>query len=300
MSAAFTKQPSEQPQTIAPGASAGAPGDSALDPQHKRVYQACIPCRRRKVRCDLGSVDNPHDPPCVRCRRESKECFFSATRRKRKGDEALEEYDDEYIIRNGRKRHYLDDTPPVQERRSFSTGPLTPGGSSGRTLPLKRPSDGGHGMHGSISHGHEDSNAHVENFEAQSVMRKEVYGPHDALDLLYKAATDSPHVGQPLQEAASLAAPPSLPTSRPPLRPSREQSVSFSSDRRPPRQFPRAAAPIDPRIPKVAGKDKQEIEKRLASVEHEEGYAEALQAWSRFRFVRAGWFTKEEAIKYIV
>jgi hypothetical protein len=25
-------------------------------PQHKRVYQACIPCRRRKVKCDLGSV----------------------------------------------------------------------------------------------------------------------------------------------------------------------------------------------------------------------------------------------------
>ncbi|PSR94215.1 hypothetical protein BD289DRAFT_338620, partial [Coniella lustricola] len=55
--------------------------------QHKRVYQACIPCRRRKVRCDLGSVDNPHDPPCVRCRRESKECYFSATRRKRKTDD---------------------------------------------------------------------------------------------------------------------------------------------------------------------------------------------------------------------
>ncbi|KAF8542768.1 hypothetical protein BDD12DRAFT_632083, partial [Trichophaea hybrida] len=52
-------------------------------PAHKRTYQACIPCRQRKVRCDLGSVEAPHDPPCVRCRRESKECFFSATRRKR-------------------------------------------------------------------------------------------------------------------------------------------------------------------------------------------------------------------------
>lgn len=51
-------------------------------PIHKRTYQACIPCRERKVRCDLGSVEAPSDPPCVRCRRESKECFFSATRRK--------------------------------------------------------------------------------------------------------------------------------------------------------------------------------------------------------------------------
>jgi len=67
---------------------------------HRRGYQACDPCRKRKVKCDLGSkpayaitasdadmatgVDNPHDPPCSRCRREHKECVFSATRRKRK------------------------------------------------------------------------------------------------------------------------------------------------------------------------------------------------------------------------
>jgi hypothetical protein len=31
----------------------------------------------------------------------------------------------------------------------------------------------------------------------------------------------------------------------------------------------------------------------------EPGYAEALKAWSRFRFVRAGWFTPQEAIEYI-
>jgi hypothetical protein len=36
----------------------------------------------------------------------------------------------------------------------------------------------------------EESNTQLENLEAQEVMRREVYGPHDALDLLYKAATD--------------------------------------------------------------------------------------------------------------
>jgi hypothetical protein len=36
----------------------------------------------------------------------------------------------------------------------------------------------------------DDSNVQYENPEAQDVMRREVYGPHDALDLLYKAATD--------------------------------------------------------------------------------------------------------------
>jgi hypothetical protein len=32
------------------------------------------------VRCELGSADSPNKPPCARCRRESKQCFFAATR----------------------------------------------------------------------------------------------------------------------------------------------------------------------------------------------------------------------------
>ena len=40
-----------------------------------RSYQACVPCRKRKVRCDLGDPGNPSDPPCRRCRREHKDCF---------------------------------------------------------------------------------------------------------------------------------------------------------------------------------------------------------------------------------
>ncbi|EED20898.1 conserved hypothetical protein [Talaromyces stipitatus ATCC 10500] len=48
--------------------------------EHKRVYQACEPCRERKVRCELGAVDQPCKPPCARCRRESRECVFAASR----------------------------------------------------------------------------------------------------------------------------------------------------------------------------------------------------------------------------
>jgi hypothetical protein len=32
---------------------------------------------------------------------------------------------------------------------------------------------------------------------------------------------------------------------------------------------------------------------------HDAGYKEAIKSWSRFRFVRAGWFTPAEAIDYI-
>lgn len=31
----------------------------------------------------------------------------------------------------------------------------------------------------------------------------------------------------------------------------------------------------------------------------DQGYKDAISAWSRFRFVRAGWFTPAEAIDYI-
>ncbi|KAF8472094.1 hypothetical protein BDZ91DRAFT_489947 [Kalaharituber pfeilii] len=49
-------------------------------PHFKRSYQACLPCRSRKVRCDLGNPDAPNAPPCARCRREGKECVFSGPR----------------------------------------------------------------------------------------------------------------------------------------------------------------------------------------------------------------------------
>ena len=167
-----------------------------LASQHKRVYQACIPCRRRKVRCDLGSVDNPHEPPCVRCRRESKECYFSATRRKRKTDDPAEDdlEQDDYIVRNGRKQVRLSE--PVLDRRLYSEVPLTPGGGHGRSKPLRRPGDEGYEMDTENSErdsrtvDEDEPNTQLENLEAQSVMRREVYGPHDALDLLYKAATN--------------------------------------------------------------------------------------------------------------
>jgi hypothetical protein len=43
------------------------PKSSSPQPQHRRGYQACDPCRKRKVKCDLGSmfaiysIVNPRD-----------------------------------------------------------------------------------------------------------------------------------------------------------------------------------------------------------------------------------------------
>ncbi|KAI5961999.1 ARO80 [Candida theae] len=52
-------------------------------PEHKykRNYRACLNCRMRKVKCDLGPVDNPHEGKCARCLRERKDCVFVESKR---------------------------------------------------------------------------------------------------------------------------------------------------------------------------------------------------------------------------
>ncbi|KAK4137185.1 hypothetical protein BT67DRAFT_371129 [Trichocladium antarcticum] len=300
-----------------PGPSAATPSQaghlSAQAGQHKRVYQACIPCRRRKVRCDLGSVDDPHDPPCVRCRRESKECYFSATRRKRKADdESVDDQEqDDYILRNGRKQARGEDSPappPTIDRRLFSEVPLTPGGSHGRSQPLRRPGDANKSVRSNSStageFGNGEPNTPLENFEARSVMRREVYGPHDALDLLYKAATDkSVHFfdfgclvfashkpddnAAPARNATRLGSHYSHRDAE-----SRTSSSNILPGGHHSRHASRqeGSSTVDQAID-------PELTKRELSAEP--GYTEALKAWGRFRFVRAGWFTAQEAIDYI-
>ena len=306
--------------------------------QHKRVYQACIPCRRRKVRCDLGSVDDPHDPPCVRCRRECKECYFSATRRKRKNEddpsEELEERDqDDYVIRNGRKQLRTGESPSIAniDRRHFSEVPLTPSISHVRSHPLRRPIDGksaagsrasgggrgaeggGGGDGGGGEFGAGEPNTPLENFEARTVMRREVYGPHDALDLLYKAATDkSVHLypaetfgprrtdagdlnsssHKPDDHTLSSSGPtqPAAQRSRPDVSSRHSSSYTREQDGYVPRHMSRREGTNDPAIDPA-------LIKRDPSTDP--GTSEALKAWARFRFVRAGWFTAQEAMDYI-
>ncbi|CAK7221532.1 zinc finger transcriptional activator [Sporothrix curviconia] len=268
----------------------------AQQPGHKRVYQACIPCRRRKVRCDLGSVDNPHDPPCVRCRRESKECYFSATRRKRKTEDDAGIDSDDYVIRNGRRKLHADEMSALNGG-IFDNAPLGPALANVRSHPLRRPQpDDPSSRNGSTSSrktnnisAADEPNTPLENFEAQTVMRREVYGPHDALDLLYKAATDSPHTKQenlnngPAGQSQNRFA----------QQPGQGRSSDYFSSAtsgygsgRPGRAASRHEPAIDPELVRP---DPSTLP----------GYSEALKLWAKFRFVRAGWFTAQEAIEYI-
>ncbi|RFU24842.1 hypothetical protein B7463_g11493, partial [Scytalidium lignicola] len=286
-----------------------------VPPQHKRVYQACIPCRRRKVKCDLGSVDNPGDPPCVRCRRESKDCYFSATRRKRKADDGREDsYDfgDDYVVRNGRKMvgsgspHARQDSiealstsrisVPLNGDDDLPPPPLTPGGSIGRRAPLRRPRQTSHDSPSQYDRGSDESNTQLENLEAQEVMRREVYGPHDALDLLYKAATDSNPAHKRAKRESNSQLSPVIGTLTPSDRQqpilSRVNSQNYQNHTGPPTTR-RDECAVDPALATEG------ININRPDRTQDQGYKDAVRAWSRFRFVRAGWFTAAEAIDYI-
>lgn len=137
-----------------------------------------------------------------------------------------------------------------------------------------------------------DGNQTLENFEAQTVMRRGMYGPHDALDLLYKAATDR------------FVDPPAVPGSAdlfsPATHQAREEMRASAASVLPPPQVHDGARRDVPR-PMAAMKMEEPIDPELSqqNPSAQPGYEEALKVWARFRFVRAGWFTAQEAIEYI-
>ncbi|KAI4630426.1 hypothetical protein J4E80_001361 [Alternaria sp. BMP 0032] len=262
-----------------------SPPPRTQNAQHTRTYQACIPCRRRKVRCDLGPVDNPHDPPCVRCRRESKECFFSATRRKRKAD-GEDDYDevDDYELRNGRKRQRSDGLPEplitTTTNPAYISQPLTPGGSIGRYEPLRRPNTSG----GHQPTPNEEEDQKVNNETVATLQAGEVYSGHDALNLLFEAAGMNNH--HRTGSSSSMQ--------RPTLGSTPGSQTNFASPR-PNTSHARAnsRATVEPSV------DPAIQQPMLPDPPNEAAFADAVRAWSKFRFVRAGWLTAKEAIAYI-
>lgn len=112
-------------------------------------------------------------------------------------------------------------------------------------------------------------------------MRKEVYGPHDALDLLYKAAREHTHDTSP--QTIGLRTPSlSMATG---VIPRDGEGVLYARHA----AGQRAEAPIDPQL----RTDHRPEPTSLPA------HADAIKAWTRFRFVRAGWFTAQEAVDYI-
>ncbi|KAI5478696.1 hypothetical protein MNV49_004723 [Pseudohyphozyma bogoriensis] len=74
---ASSEAPTQQPQhPPAPAPSAGNTDGEPKAKKQRRAYKACVGCKSKKLKCDLGDTENPSDPPCARCRRANKECVF--------------------------------------------------------------------------------------------------------------------------------------------------------------------------------------------------------------------------------
>ncbi|KAM0756614.1 hypothetical protein T439DRAFT_33663 [Meredithblackwellia eburnea MCA 4105] len=71
-----------KPSTSAATTSASASASASVQVK-RRSYRACLGCRAKKLRCDLGDVDAPQPGPCKRCRREMRECIFEVTPRRK-------------------------------------------------------------------------------------------------------------------------------------------------------------------------------------------------------------------------
>lgn len=51
---------------------------SSQGQKHKNTFGACLRCKYKKIKCDLGPADRPVSPPCAACRRSRSHCFFNA------------------------------------------------------------------------------------------------------------------------------------------------------------------------------------------------------------------------------
>lgn len=49
----------------------------------QRSFKACDGCRTKKVKCELGDLAAPSEPPCARCKREMRPCLFTMSTRGR-------------------------------------------------------------------------------------------------------------------------------------------------------------------------------------------------------------------------
>ncbi|KAE8356698.1 hypothetical protein BDV28DRAFT_126416 [Aspergillus coremiiformis] len=307
-------------------------------PQHRRGYQACDPCRKRKVKCDLGSVDNPRPPPCVRCRRESKRCEFSATRRKRKPSEVEETVDG--VLRRDKRMMIgeptSNDSPSdgsssyVQpESASFeNNGGLPHQKWTSERSPTQVPPPAANHRYtsntpSSTTHLPDTRNTRLSayplgdrttsysleggppmmNRTAVELLSPAISNSHDALHLLSEAAGRTEDLNRQSLENR-YAARQSVSSFNSPMSPLTQAGTPRSAGG----SFSRPARPGMPmgnyfQTTESGSGDHQTSDGRGQSSPSEglqdPGYADAVKAWSRLRFVRAGWLSVEESMAYV-
>ncbi|KAL4932823.1 putative C6 transcription factor [Aspergillus undulatus] len=256
---------------------------------YQRTYKACIPCRQRKAKCDLGELPDgsPMGPPCAKCRREQRECVFSETRaweRKKKrgtlhghGSAACSKVDQAQgsVLQEGgassppnTRRKLSNSTRSHEEQqvirhhnpaRANDTDEYN-GNTGNGTTP--HPSYTAAGRHS-----RQNSASTLDN----SMMRTVVSSGNDALNILFEAAAHSQEAEQAEQEMRVEGTPN-------PAAFSMSNEIPFNQ--------------MHPVSPVVAARAIRPV-----ALSHASG--EVLGTWEACRFVMMGWFTAREAVTLI-
>lgn len=272
-----------------------------------------------------AGVDDPGSPPCKRCKRESKKCEFSATRRKRKNSQDDDDGPVDNVLRRDQRR--LTSESSYGERSGRAQYPFeTPGGSytMGSASPQQWPGVAaapGESLQATVSKGYSTSpisgkqplgppplgpsgsiptqyarqgNEHIINKTAVDLLSPAISNSHDALHLLSEAAGRS----EDMNRVANHKSPSTVfdsPSSAGPQLSAR--GGASSQMMRQGTQTEGGGGPISPHLvdPQIIGQNAPNLMPNL----EDSDVQKALKAWSRLRFVRAGWFTNREAMAYI-
>lgn len=236
-------------------------------PEHQRAYKACILCRKRKARCDLGERDGP---PCMRCRRELRECIFSSERAWTKKRQKLGNGD---VATAGAATSRQIETSQDRSDEARRASSAQQQHKHTRLESDERPT-----IRDTISRSQDDSATATELATsslgmqsergpvqdlAQSVMRTVVSNGNDALSLLFQAATQQrPGTG------------------------SNDSSRQVTFDQR------MDANAITPRSTLFGGAAPEPVAITPAA-------PDVYKLWKSSRFVKMGWLSAAEAITYL-
>ncbi|KAL4785251.1 hypothetical protein BJX76DRAFT_186739 [Aspergillus varians] len=236
---------------------------------YQRTYKACIPCRQRKAKCDLGEHPDgsPMGPPCAKCRREQRDCVFSESRawgRKTKRGEPASQEDSTSFTPNTRRKVSSNIRSDDDERVFRQRGPPS--------ANIDRRTENGIAPHRPYTAEDRQTRQQSASTLDNSMMRTVVSSGNDALNILFEAAAHS--------QEAELA----------------EQGMH--SENTPGRASHRIShqSPLG-QVHSVVSPDV--LARAIWPVEISHVSNEVLGIWDACRFVMMGWFTSREAVTLI-
>ena len=235
----------------------------------------------------------------MRCRRESKECHFSATRRKRNynsGEDAAA-VEDDYTVRNHRRKiSRIQDPLDAPQTRvwhsqtsaaSRSSSPDSPTGAYGWDSQARAHQPRIYAPETEQDLAITSGEQEVTNETAAALFQSPINNPGDALHLLLEA---SGRTGDLHRQASAKGEAGKTASSKEPAPGLSSADGKFHRPR--PSDHKDYLSNIDPSITNNAASGDEPGS--VLSL-----YRKALKMWSSLRFVRAGWFTAVEAMSYI-